>query len=161
MARPKSSITIKLEKIATRAGISPKYARELHRRGMPLEPLKAALAWLADRPTPDTEATGDDSPAALRKERIRLTRAQSEKAEHLLAIQRGEFVSIEEHHECGARLAAVLQAAFRALEQNLPPALQGLEIHQSRPRCRDEIRKIQTMLSEDDSGLWRGLAVAD
>ncbi len=156
--RKKSAVTIQLEAIAAKSGLGIPWLRELHRKHqMPLE-LHPALKWLSDRPDPGTDPAADDSPAALRRERIRLTALQSQKAQLALDVERGLFVSREEHDACGQRIGSVMKAALLALETNLPPALQGLKIHQSRPRCREEIRKIQELMADDQSELWRDMA---
>lgn len=156
MARPKTPTTVALEKIAARAGFTTKYARELHRAGMPLT-IKPALQWISNRPDPvsPTDPTDDDSPQALRRQRIKLTKAQAERAEHMLAVQRGEYISIEEHNAIGARIGAAMDAAFKAFEREVPTALQGLQIPAARQRMRDEVRKMRILLADDQSALWK------
>jgi phage terminase Nu1 subunit (DNA packaging protein) len=95
---------------------------------MPLE-IKAALAWLNTRP--DQQESGDDdgSISALRKERIRLVRLQSEKAAIELDVRKGELASRAEIEAAFTAIGTATKAAMLALRKELPPALLGLPLN--------------------------------
>ncbi len=157
--RNKSAATQALEQIAAKSGLGIPWLRELHRKHqMPLE-LRAALQWLENRPAPGTDdPSADDSVAALRRERIRLTAAQAERAEHLLAAQRKEYVSKEYHEDCAKRIGSAMDCAFKAFERAVPTALQGLKMPQARERMRIEVNKMRLLLADDQSSLWKDMA---
>ena len=152
MPRPKTPTTIALEAIAKQAGFSPAYARELHRdQGMPLE-LKPALAWLADRPTP---GAGDSSAADLRKERIRLCKAQAEKAELELKLRRGELIARDEVKSDFTAIAQAVRAMLMSMETALPPLLYGKALMEMRGVIHKELYRSLTLLSERAEIFWK------
>lgn len=116
---------------------------------MPVHSLEAARDWRT------RQVEGDDTSAALRKERIRLVRLQSEKAELELSIRRGEFISRQENEESDAGIAQALSAMLRSYEKEIPQLCLGLPLSESRKLVEMKSRELQTKLSDHQSEYWR------
>lgn len=153
--RPKSKTTLKIEAIAAKTKLSPKYIRQLNRdQKMPLEPLSAAISWLETRGTHGTE-DGDNSVADLRRERIRLVRIQSEAAQLRLDIERNLMLTREEvkmQHSVGGY---AVRSMLLALELGLPPLVIGKTISQTQEIIRHQLRLVMTAFQDAQNDFWR------
>jgi len=154
--RPKTETTLKIEKIASKSGLTLKYLRQLHRdQGMPLEPLQAALQWLENRGSPAGGDDDDSSVAGLRKERIRLVRLQAEAAQLRLEIERSQMIArdaVREQHSVGGH---AVRAMLMALELGLPPLVIGKTVSQVQEIIRAELRKVMTTFQDSQSDFWK------
>lgn len=157
MARPQEALSKQLDLISARCGLSPKHLRTLIHQGMPTD-LEQALAWLNHRPSPKAES---DSAADLRRERIRLTRAQSEKAELELSIRRNEVVSRAEVREMFSAAGHGIRAGLLSLENELVPKITGKSLSAAREIARDELRLVMVKLQDAESDFWQARPLGD
>ena len=150
MPRAKSTTTLALEKIASKCGLKATYLRELHVSGMPLAPLSAALNWLENRPITE----GDSSAADLRREKIKLTKAQAERADLLLEVDRGKYISRQESNDSDARIAHAVAAMLKRWENEIPALCHGMPLGKALGVYREKSRELQTMLGDLRSEFW-------
>jgi phage terminase Nu1 subunit (DNA packaging protein) len=152
MPRSKSKTTIALEAISKKSGLGIKHLRELHRQGMPISSTQAAQNWLAERP--------DKSPASssveeLRLQKIKLCRAQVEKAELDLDIRRGLYLSREENVLSDAKIAHAVAAMVKKLNSELPAICFG---QHDRGKLTESIksltREIQQAVADGQAEYW-------
>jgi phage terminase Nu1 subunit (DNA packaging protein) len=155
MSRPKSSRTLAAEAVAKKSGLSIKYIIELHRQGMPLQPIEAALQWIEDRPVADRQEDSGNSTSALRREKIRLTQLQAQRLQIEIEARRNELISRAQVVELLARIGSALNAGCRKLENEIPPKLLGLPLSQSIPKCKTLIRDMQSKLADSQSEFWK------
>jgi len=125
-----------LAQIAQDLAISTRRVSQLKDLGMPVASLEAARAW---RTTKD----GDDSAVTLRRERIRLLRAQTGKAELELKNRRGEFVSRVQCAEDQSKIAAALGVMLRAIETEIPALCFEKALGESKAAVKEKIRTLQ------------------
>ena len=140
-----------LEIIATRAGLSVKYLRDLKTAGMPIEDTEAALRWIAERPDNLAASSITD---AMRAARLRLLTANAEKAELQLGVERGKYISRSESNDADARIAHAVAAMLRRWETELPALCSGLPLGKALGVYREKSRELQTMLGDLQSEFW-------
>jgi hypothetical protein len=128
-----------IAKLAKDLGYTPRHTGTLIKSGMP-DTLDDAKKWLSEREDNDTAA-------ALRKERIKLVKAQRIAVETANARSAGELVPKAKIEADAVILAAAMQALFRKLETSLPQLCLGLSLSQSTPLVRQRIREIQDSFS--------------
>jgi len=136
-SKTKDSRPPTLAQIAQDLAISTRRVSQLKEAGMPVASLEAARAWR------NLPLDGDDSAARLRRERIRLLRAQSEKAELELSIRRGEFLSRSDASEDQAKIAGALAGMLRAIETEIPALCCGKSLGESKAAVKEKIRTLQ------------------
>jgi|GEM_PF-5186440 len=120
---------------------------QLKALGLPVHSLEAARAWR-------TAKDGDDSSVTLRRERIRLLRAQSEKAELELSIRRGEFLSRSDCSEDQSKIAQALSGMLRAMETEIPALSYGKPLGQTRFVVKEQIRNFQMAFDDAEKEFW-------
>ena len=143
--RPNGSIA----NLAASLQISTRHTSELIKKGMPLDPVKAA-AWRAEQ----AGSQASDSAERLRLERIQLVRAQRERQEIENARVRGELIPRRDVQESDTRIGAAMKAALLAIENNWPPKLVGLSHSQMMEIIHRETRHILTQLADGQSEFW-------
>ncbi|GAA5130788.1 hypothetical protein JIN84_05180 [Luteolibacter yonseiensis] len=153
MPKPTTKTTNAIKAIAEKSGYTEKYLRQLHADGgMPLD-LEQAVAWLAARPL--TGGTGDNSAAELRRERVRLVRAQAERAEQELAVTRGEYISRAENEASDAAIAIALKKMLGELADSLSKKLYGLNQMEMRGVIKSEVILVMTKFQDEKSEYWK------
>jgi hypothetical protein len=119
---------------------------------MPDDPA-AAIRWKADR------ESNDASPAALRRERILLVRAQSERLEMETKVRMGELICAAEVKQSVYRVCRACRDEFLKLAANdIPPRLEGCNAAQIQKILKAEVIAILTRLSDESANAFRNPA---
>lgn len=90
----------------------------------------------------------NESYGDLRAEKLRLTKAQADRAELEVRRLRRELVAVEEVRADLLRIGSTVKALILRLESDLPPTLHGLEPAEMQLRIRESVDKILSQLSE-------------
>lgn len=137
-----------LAQIAAALKISVRRVSQLRIDGLPTDSIESALAWRSSR-------EADDSVVALRRERIALVRSQRERTELENAKVRGEMIPRGDVAEMLVKIACAMNASFRVVEREIPQLCLGLPLAQSRPKTKERMREIQSMLADNESEFWK------
>lgn len=143
-----SALSCTAEELAALAGIS---ARHIRRLGIPKAGRNRYL--LADAvPALIETMSGGDAGAELTRERVRLTKAQADKAELEYAKAREEVAPIAEMQRAWMRQSAMIQARMMQIPQRAVVQLVG-ETDESRVKAvlRNEIAAALQSASEEES----------
>jgi hypothetical protein len=99
--------------------------------------------------TPDG---GDIRESRAQKERwtAALRKSQSERAEHELAVARGEYILAAEAHEEFRAIGEMVRRTLENWTHTLPPRLEGMTSSQMVPLFQDEVFKILNDLATSD-----------
>ena len=135
-----------LNALVAALGVSKRRVSALLKEGMP-DTVEGALAW---RKQEDCS----DSAEQLRRERILLVREQKTKAAIENQKARKELLPLTEVNARDVAIGAAMNAALRALENELPALCLGLRLERSRPIVKDKVRAIQAMLADKLSEFW-------
>ncbi len=138
--RPKGT----LDALANTLGITKRRVSQLLKAGMPDDPAEAAQ-WRSER------ENGDDSAAALRKERILLVRCQREKVEHENRVRSEQTISRAEVAESMTKVYSVVRDRLLRFSNDMPPRLEGLEVAKMAKLIRDEVIVVLTELSSAEA----------
>jgi len=130
-----------LAQIAQDLAISTRRVSQLKDLGMPVQSLEAARAW---RNLPK-----DDDSATLRRERIRLIRAQSERGELDLNIRRGDFLSRVQCAEDQSKIAQAIGGMLRSIENEVPAKCCEKSLGESKAVVKEQIRKFQQAVADE------------
>lgn len=136
-----------IKTLAVSLGLTPRRCQQLISAGMPSDPTQAQ-AWRAAR-------ENDDSAAALRRERIKLVKAQRERAELENQRTRGDVIDRAEVELEFTGVGLACSAFIKSLEVELPQLCLGLGLDRSRPLVRSKIREMQTILADRESYFWK------
>lgn len=140
--------------LAKALGISPRRVRQLiAEKGMPTDSIASALAWRTEKAEGAETASGECD--ELRRERIRLTKAQASKAEFALEVEKGKFLAREKVIEDSTRISTALAAFIARLILELPGLVEGLPRNRSAPIISQRVRQLQDTLSNSQSEFWK------
>jgi len=89
-----------------------------------------------------------DTSADIKAARLRILTAQAEKIEYQLAVERGEYMPLAEALEGAAMCGTRSKAAWEAIEDELPPQLEGLTALQMKVKLREYARSKCLELSQ-------------
>jgi phage terminase Nu1 subunit (DNA packaging protein) len=135
--------------IAEALKITTRRVRQLKADGMPTESIEAAMTWR------DAKAEAALPHEQLVKERVRLTRAQADKHQFLLEVEKGLYLKRDDVHSNIAAISQALAAFISRLIQDLPPLVEGLPRQKSAPLIKLHVRRLQAMLSDLTSDFWQ------
>ena len=140
--------------IAAALGISPRRVRQLiHEQGMPAESIAAALQWRMER----AEQAADNATECdeLRAERIRLTRAQADRQQFALEVERGQYIRRAEACEHMTRIGKALSAFIARAATEIPAITEGLPRSKAAPIVKARMHELQTKFSDSSSEFWK------
>lgn len=151
MTKSKSITKPTLAGIADELGLSERRISQLKQEGMPVDSIDAAKAWRRAR---EAETTGSNSADGLRREKIKLTKAQAERADLLLEIARGKYISRKESNDSDASIAHAVAAMLKRWEAEIPALCHGLPLAKALGVYREKSRELQTLLGDLQSEFW-------
>lgn len=146
--KPKRRPSGTLAKLTEALGVSKRRVSTLLAEGMP-DDVEGALAWRGER------EGGDDSTAALRRERIRLIRIDQKRRQFELERAKKEWLPRSIIEEQQTRIGTVMRLALQQAESDLPPRLEGLPADRMSKVLRDYTTRLLEQLADEDSQLWR------
>lgn len=139
-----------LDTLCAALELSKRRVSELLKQGMPDDPA-AALAWRDSRE--DEQGAGV---AELRRQRIRLVKAQARRAEIQADIEAGKLIPLEHAKAVEFSLAVCVRTALLDLQGSLPPELVGLPDERSIQRkLKERLYQILTNIADGDPRFWR------
>ena len=127
--------------LAAGLNITSGHCHKLIKSGMPAD-LEAARQWRENR------ASGDDSAAALRRERISLVREQKTKCRIDNEIRTRAVIPDREVQEGISRVLTGIKNEFLKFAEDMPPRLEGLDASAIQGVLRDAINSVLTRLSD-------------
>jgi phage terminase Nu1 subunit (DNA packaging protein) len=133
-----------IQALATALKVGTRRVAQLLDEGMP-DDVDGAQAWKT------AKAGGDDSAAALRRERILLVRAQKERAVIENQARSGELVSAADVKAGTVHATSVARDRLMKFVNDLPPQLEGLEATAIAAILRREVNSILDHLSDPAS----------
>lgn len=132
--------------MAKRMGLSTETISRYKRQGVDItseDAIRAHQLTKRDRGIARVKTTGD-----LHAEKLRLIKAQADKAELEVRRIKRELVPVEEVRTDLLRIGSVVKALIVRLESDLPPVLHGLEPADMQLRLRESCDGILMQLSE-------------
>jgi hypothetical protein len=119
-----------ISELAGLLGLDKSTVSEACKRGMPRTSLEAALEWRAAQPTIQSVAKS----ASIAEARLAKLNAETERIEFKTAVEKAEYLRIDEVREAATSIGSVLVAELNALANDLPGHLAGLSEIQIRDR---------------------------
>jgi hypothetical protein len=138
---------VKQADTAALAGVAVKTLLEWRKEGIDITDQDQVMAR-ADRKNERLASTEDKQAAELRK-----IRAQADKLEHELEIQRGKYVSHESQLKAGMQLGLVLKNIFLKMKGELTPRVAGRKASEVSKILDEYARAKLTELSHYDSDI--------
>ena len=84
----------------------------------------------------------------IQEARLRKLNAEAAAKEHALEVERGKWILADDARAMGIRAGVASRGAWEALEDSLPPFLEGLEALAMKSRIREYVRMKCLELSE-------------
>ena len=144
---PKRRAPGTVKRLAEGLGITRRAVATALAAGMP-PTLPEALQWRLNR------ASGDDSAAALRRERIALVREQKTKCRIDNEIRLRAVIPDREVQEGITRVLTAIKGEWLKFAEDMPPRLEGLDASDIQGVLRDAINAVLTRLSDSTHKLF-------
>jgi hypothetical protein len=152
--RPNSQAAVgglTIRALAEQLGLEKSTVQEACQNGMPRTSVEAALEWRSKRPVLGAAVKS----ATIAEARLAKLNAETARLQFRLAVDRGEYLPIDQVREEATGIGSVLIAELSALANDLPGQLAGLSEVQIRDRLLARLDsliettrgKLQTLLN--------------
>ena len=136
--------------LADALGLTTRQISTLLAEGCPENPTDA-LTWYGLK---NAASNDDDSPAALRRRRIKYLDSQNQLLQSQLAERERRLIPVEDVRETALRCYSVSKARFLRLSHELPSRISGLDESRCYKIIYDAVVEVLTELSDDSLKLF-------